>query len=110
MPAPPLQVIAQRDAHPAHSAIIMSLEGVFAAIGCWWLLGEVLSLRGLFGCALMLAGMIVFGAVDFPGAKEGWSGTGRTAGSGGGLIQAGAICVSAASRASIARLRVVPQR
>jgi len=53
-----LQVIAQRDAHPAHSAIILSLEGLFAAIGGWLLLGEVLSLRGLFGCALMLAGML----------------------------------------------------
>ncbi|WP_321366806.1 DMT family transporter [uncultured Desulfuromusa sp.] len=53
-----LQVIAQRDAHPAHSAIILSLEGLFAAIGGWLLLGEVLSPRGLFGCALMLAGML----------------------------------------------------
>lgn len=53
-----LQIIAQRDAHPAHSAIILSLEGLFAAIGGWLLLGEILSLRGLFGCALMLAGML----------------------------------------------------
>lgn len=52
-----LQVIAQRDAHPAHSAIILSLEGLFAAIGGWLLLGEVLSLRGIFGCAMMLTGM-----------------------------------------------------
>ena len=43
-----LQIVAQRDAHPAHSAIILSLEGLFAAIGGWLLLGEVLSLRGLF--------------------------------------------------------------
>ena len=52
-----LQIIAQKDAHPAHSAIIMSLEGLFAAIGGWLVLGEVLSMRGLLGCALMLAGM-----------------------------------------------------
>lgn len=52
-----LQVIAQRDAHPAHSAIILSLEGLFAAIGGWILLGEVLSLRGILGCAMMLAGI-----------------------------------------------------
>ncbi len=52
-----LQIIAQRDAHPAHSAIILSLEGLFAAIGGWLLLGEVLSLRGIFGCAMMLTGM-----------------------------------------------------
>lgn len=52
-----LQIIAQRDAHPAHSAIIMSLEGLFAAIGGWLVLGEVLSMRALLGCTLMLAGM-----------------------------------------------------
>jgi len=66
-----LQVIAQRDAHPAHSAIIMSLEGVFAAIGGWWLLGEILSLRGLFGCALMLGGMIVSELSVFFGQRKG---------------------------------------
>ena len=54
-----LQVVAQRDAHPAHSAIILSLEGVFAAIGGWLLLGEVLTMRGLFGCGLMLTGMVL---------------------------------------------------
>ncbi|MDH3960404.1 MAG: DMT family transporter, partial [Desulfuromonadales bacterium] len=60
-----LQVIAQRDSHPAHSAIILSLEGVFAAIGGWLLLNEMLSLRGFFGCALMLAGMIFSEMVVF---------------------------------------------
>jgi drug/metabolite transporter (DMT)-like permease len=36
----------------------MSLEGLFAAIGGWLVLGEILSLRGLLGCALMFAGMM----------------------------------------------------
>ncbi|RMF42238.1 MAG: EamA family transporter, partial [Deltaproteobacteria bacterium] len=54
----------------AHSAIIMSTEGVFAALGGWWLLGEILSLRGLFGCALMLAGMIVSELSVFFGQKK----------------------------------------
>ena len=53
-----LQVVAQRDAHPAHTAVILSAEGVFAAFGGWWLLGEVLGARGLLGCSLMLAGML----------------------------------------------------
>ncbi|HHD63074.1 MAG TPA: DMT family transporter [Desulfobulbaceae bacterium] len=53
-----LQVVAQRRAHPAHASILLSLEAVFAAIGGWWLLGEVLSVRGLFGCGLMLGGML----------------------------------------------------
>ncbi len=30
-----LQVVAQRDARPAHAAIILSLESVFAALGGW---------------------------------------------------------------------------
>jgi drug/metabolite transporter (DMT)-like permease len=54
-----LQVVAQRDAHPAHASILMSLEAVFAAWGGWMLLDETLSLRGWAGCALMLAGMLL---------------------------------------------------
>ena len=53
-----LQIIAQRDSHPAHAAILLSLEAVFAAVGGWLILGEFISARGLFGCGLMLAGML----------------------------------------------------
>lgn len=53
-----LQVIAQRDAHPAHAAILLSLEGAFAALGGFLVLGELLSPRDILGCALMLAGML----------------------------------------------------
>jgi drug/metabolite transporter (DMT)-like permease len=54
-----LQVVAQRNAHPAHAAILLSLEAVFAAVGGWLILGEVMPGRGLVGCLLMLSGMIV---------------------------------------------------
>lgn len=54
-----LQVIAQRKAAPSHAAIILSLEGTFAAIGGWLILGEILSSRALVGCALLLAGMLL---------------------------------------------------
>lgn len=54
-----LQVIAQRDAHPAPAAIILSLETVFAGLAGWLLLGEVLPARGLLGCVFMLAGMLL---------------------------------------------------
>ncbi len=54
-----LQIVAQKSAPPAHAAIIMSLEGVFAVIGGFIILGETLSPRGFAGCALMLCGMIV---------------------------------------------------
>lgn len=53
-----LQVIVQKTAHPAHAAILLSLEGVFAVLGGSLLLGESLSARGLAGCGLMLAGML----------------------------------------------------
>ena len=46
-------------APPAHAAIILSLETVFAALGGWLLLNEILSGRGLIGCALMFAGMLL---------------------------------------------------
>lgn len=54
-----IQVVAQREAHPANAAIIMSLEAVFAVIGGWLILNEIIPLRGLFGCMLMLVGMIL---------------------------------------------------
>jgi drug/metabolite transporter (DMT)-like permease len=53
-----LQVVAQRHAPPIHAAIILSLEAVFAALAGWLILGEMLSLRGLIGCALMFTGML----------------------------------------------------
>ena len=54
-----LQVVVQRRAHPAHAAILLSLESAFAALGGWWLLDEYLSIRAMVGCGLMLAGMII---------------------------------------------------
>jgi drug/metabolite transporter (DMT)-like permease len=54
-----LQVVAQKDAPPAHASIILSLETVFAAFSGWLLIGEVLSLRAVVGCGLMLAGMLI---------------------------------------------------
>jgi len=54
-----LQVMAQRKAHPAHAAILLSMESVFAAISGWLLLNEIMSMRQLAGCALMLSGMLL---------------------------------------------------
>lgn len=54
-----LQVVAQRDARPAHAAIILSLEAVFAAAAGWLILDETLPLRAFIGCGLMLAGMLL---------------------------------------------------
>lgn len=54
-----LQVIAQKDAPPAHAAVILSVEAVFAALAGWIILGEILTVRAIFGCALMLTGMLL---------------------------------------------------
>lgn len=54
-----LQVVAQKDAHPARASIIMSMEALFAGIGGVLLLGEPLTARLAAGGAAMLAGMIV---------------------------------------------------
>ncbi len=53
-----IQVIAQKDAEPAHAAVIFSMEGVFAALAGWLVLGETMTARAAFGCGLMLAGLI----------------------------------------------------
>ena len=54
-----LQVIGQRRTPPAATAIILSLEVVFAALAGWLLLNEQLSARELAGCGLMLVAMLV---------------------------------------------------
>ena len=53
-----LQVVAQRDAPPAHATIILCLEGSFAALGGVLLLHEPLGKRTIIGFALMLTGML----------------------------------------------------
>jgi drug/metabolite transporter (DMT)-like permease len=53
-----LQVVVQKYAHPSVTAIILSTEAIFAALGGWLILGESLTSRGIFGCILMLAGML----------------------------------------------------
>jgi drug/metabolite transporter (DMT)-like permease len=54
-----LQVVAQRDAPPAHATIILCLEGCFAALGGVLLLSEKVGAWTLLGFVLMLAGMLV---------------------------------------------------
>jgi drug/metabolite transporter (DMT)-like permease len=53
-----LQVIAQRDAPPAHATIILSFEGCFAALGGVLLLSEKAGAWTLLGFIFMLVGMM----------------------------------------------------
>ena len=53
-----LQIYAQKNISPAPSAIIFSLEGVFATIAAWILLSQVLDINNLFGCLFILLGVL----------------------------------------------------
>ncbi len=54
-----LQIVGQKNAHPSHAAIILSMETVMAVIGGSLLLNERMEFRGLLGCGLMLTGMLL---------------------------------------------------
>jgi drug/metabolite transporter (DMT)-like permease len=54
-----IQTVAQRFTSPTRTALVFATEPVFAAVFSFLLIGEVLGLRQLAGCALILAGMVV---------------------------------------------------
>lgn len=54
-----LQIIGQKNADPSEAAIVMSMESVFATIGGILILNEKFGPKGILGCALMLAGMLL---------------------------------------------------
>jgi drug/metabolite transporter (DMT)-like permease len=54
-----LQIVAQKYTPPAEAALIMSLESVFAALSGAILLSERLTGLAVFGCVLILLGVIV---------------------------------------------------
>ena len=53
-----LQIYAQKNISPAQSSIIFSLEGVFAIIAAWVLLGQILDINNLIGCLFILFGVL----------------------------------------------------
>ena len=54
-----LQNLGQARTPPALAAILMSMERVFGAFFGWLLLGDVLSLRQIVGCLLVLSAVIL---------------------------------------------------
>ncbi len=54
-----IQTVAQRFTTSTHTALVFAAEPVFAGVFSFLLTGEVLGARQLFGCALILAGMMV---------------------------------------------------
>ncbi len=53
------QVIGQKDANPNSACILLSLEGLFSAIGGAIFMEEIMDARSYFGCALMFFGAIL---------------------------------------------------
>ncbi|MCX7781024.1 MAG: DMT family transporter [Negativicutes bacterium] len=53
-----LQIVGQKYAEPTHAAIIMSMETVFAALGGYLILHELLGTREFLGMVLMALGMV----------------------------------------------------
>ncbi len=54
-----LQLFGQRNISAAPAAIIMSLEGVIAAIAAWIILNQIMELNNIIGCTLILAGILL---------------------------------------------------
>lgn len=53
-----LQNYGQKYAEPSTAAILMSFEAIFGALSSWVILGEEMSGREIFGCILMLLGVL----------------------------------------------------
>lgn len=54
-----LQVVCQKRCPPGPAAVIMSLEAVFGALAGYIVLNQILTMRALTGCALILVGVLV---------------------------------------------------
>lgn len=53
-----LQNFGQKYAEPSTAAILMSFEAIFGALAGWLVLNEMMTSREIFGCVLMLFGML----------------------------------------------------
>jgi drug/metabolite transporter (DMT)-like permease len=64
-----VQTWAQRWISPTRTALISSMEPVFAWATSYVLAGEVLSRRGIFGAGLILAGILLVELKPFPARR-----------------------------------------
>ena len=64
-----LQNLGQAKVPAALAAIIISLEGVFAVLFGWLILGDMLTVRQLSGCALVFVAVLLSQIFSRPGAK-----------------------------------------
>lgn len=54
-----LQILAQKDSNPTVISLLLSMESVFATVSSAIILGDRLSGKEYFGCALMLAAVVL---------------------------------------------------
>ena len=54
-----LQVVGQKYTDPAIASMILCLESVFALIAGMIILGEMMSIREILGCAIMFAAIVI---------------------------------------------------
>ena len=54
-----LQIVGQKDCDPTVASILLSLESVFGVIGAALFLGERMSAREYFGCAVVFAAVLI---------------------------------------------------
>ena len=54
-----LQLFGQKNISAAPAAIVMSLEGVVAAISAWIILSQILGINNVIGCLLILCGVLL---------------------------------------------------
>ncbi len=53
-----LQIVGQKGLNPTVASLILSVESVFSVFAGWVILGQTLTGREIFGCALMFAAII----------------------------------------------------
>ena len=54
-----LQLFGQKNISAAPAAIVMSLEGVVAAVSAWIILSQILGINNIIGCLLILSGVLL---------------------------------------------------
>lgn len=62
-----LQIVGQKDLDPTVASLILSMESVISMLAGWVILGQAMSGRELFGCALVFGAVIL---VQLPDRKK----------------------------------------
>lgn len=62
-----LQIVGQKDLDPTVASLILSMESVISMLAGWVILGQAMSGRELFGCALVFGAVIL---VQLPDKKK----------------------------------------